>query len=66
MLIFETRDPQERYHLQVHRFIEGFHEAPDSFLSEEELQYFHHITNDKRKSEYLQSRFVLKSWLSKR
>lgn len=65
MLIFETRDPEDKFHLQIHQFIEGFFEAPENFLSAEEIQYFHQITSEKRKTEYLQSRFVLKSWLAK-
>ncbi|MGZ3742390.1 MAG: 4'-phosphopantetheinyl transferase family protein [Pseudobdellovibrionaceae bacterium] len=66
MLIFEARDPEERFLLQIHKFVDGFHEVPESFLSPEELQYFHQVTNEKRKAEYLQSRFVLKSLLAKR
>jgi 4'-phosphopantetheinyl transferase len=66
MLIFEDRDSQNNYLLQIHKFVEGFHQTPESFLSELELRYFHQITNEKRKTEYLQSRFTLKEWLSQR
>lgn len=63
MLIFESHGPQNKYLLQIHKFVADFHEAPESFLSPAELLYFHQLTNDKRKTEYSQSRFALKSLL---
>lgn len=64
--IFETQDFQNKIFLQIYQFAEEFNEVPASFLSPEELQYFRQITNEKRKSEYLQSRFSLKALLAKK
>jgi 4'-phosphopantetheinyl transferase len=65
MLIFETRDLQDKYLLQIHQFAADFREAPESFLSVGELTYFRQLTSEKRKHEYLQSRFALKTLLTK-
>lgn len=66
MLVFETADHQDRFSLQVHKFIESFHEPAESFLSIEELEYIAQITSEKRRAEYLQSRYTLKMILAKR
>jgi len=65
MVIFETRGLQDKYHLQIYKFAEDFRESPESFLAPKELTYFHQLTSEKRKHEYLQSRFALKTLLTK-
>ncbi len=66
MLIFKTQDSENKYFLQIHKFVDDFYEVPESFLSLEECQYFHQIENKKRRAEYLQSRFTLKTLLANR
>jgi len=65
MLVFETGDSKQKYLLQVHQFESKFDEPVENFLNSEEQTYFGTLTNDKRKTEYLQTRFVLKNLLTK-
>lgn len=64
MLVFESGSLQDDFLLQVHRFDKDFHEPVESFLNPEEIAYFGTLTSDKRKAEYLQTRFVLKNLLA--
>lgn len=64
MLAFQTGSLQQEFLLQVHQFDKDFHESAESFLSAEEITYLGTLTNDKRKNEYLQTRFVLKNLLA--
>lgn len=65
MLAFETGDSQQKYLLQVHQFVTDFNEPVESFLNPEEIAYLDTLTNEKRKNEYVQTRFVLKNLLAK-
>lgn len=65
MLVFETGNSQQGFLLQVHQFLENFHEPIESFLSAEEIRYVSEITSEKRRLEYLQSRYTLKTVLAK-
>lgn len=65
MLVFSTEDPEKKYRLQVHRFVEGFSEPPTGFLAPEELTHLSEMSSEKRRAEFLQSRFVLKTELAK-
>lgn len=65
MLVFEIGNSQQGFLLQVHQFLESFNEPLEHFLSAEELRYGSEITSEKRRLEYLQSRFTLKSLLAK-
>ncbi|WP_413290189.1 4'-phosphopantetheinyl transferase family protein [Bdellovibrio sp. HCB337] len=64
MLVFEYRHPQHQYSLAIYRFKDAFSEAPEGFLSDEELREFSQMTIEKRRSEYLQSRWQLKRLLT--
>lgn len=65
MLIFECGGLQGDFYLQVHKFVANFREPAEKFLSSEELSHLAEMSNDKRRMEFLQSRFVLKNLLAK-
>lgn len=62
MLIF--KNDSHKYRLYVYKLVDSFQENPQSFLSTEEMDHLQHISNDKRRTEYLQSRHALKKLLS--
>jgi len=64
MLVFESGALEQDFILQVHQFEKEFSEPAATFLNSEELAYYETLTSDKRKIEYLQSRFALKNLLS--
>lgn len=65
MLVFVAEDPAKRFQLQVHKFVENFSKQPEDFLTPAELEHLAAMDSQKRRSEFVQSRFVLKTELSK-
>lgn len=64
MLIHTEHDPKKRFSLYIFGFDEVFPHTPDTFLAADELQQLSEITNDKRRREFLQSRYELKKLLA--
>lgn len=64
MIILQSEKSQNNYHWIVGKFTPEFTENPANFLCVTEQEYLQQMTHGKRRNEYLQTRFVLKSKLA--